>query len=101
MKKQQTNEVKQLQKTAGILNEAIDVSWNPYDDDRTKQQLRNSAIKDVFRGLEQGDSITALRDDIIKVFPKYAKKLEAFAELEELLYDQFEALYMDIEDDDY
>jgi hypothetical protein len=99
MKKQQTNEVKQLQKTAGILNEAIDVSWNPYED-QTKQQLRNSAIKSVFEGLEQGDSVTTLMDDIVKVFPQYAKKLEAFAMLEEIIYNKFEELYMDIEDDD-
>ena len=91
---------KQLQKLAGIKNKAqdFDLSDNPLQmSKKEKQELINR----IFRGLEEGDSVTILRDDIVKIFPKYEKKLEAFAKLENDLYDAFERLYGgDDEDDD-
>jgi hypothetical protein len=85
-----------LQKLAGLLKEEdFDLSDNPLQMSKSEKQ---SLIRDIFRGLEEGDSVTILRDDIVKIFPKYEKKLEAFAKLEDDLYNAFEALYM--EDDD-
>jgi len=88
---------KQLQKLAGLLKEGkdFDLSDNPL---QMNSQERQRLIRDIFEGLEQGDSVTILRDDIVKIFPKYAKKLEAFAKLEDDIYNAFEALYMGDDD---
>ena len=84
-------------KLVNLLKEVedFDLSDNPL---QMNSQERQRLIEEIFEGLEQGDSVTTLRDDIVKIFPKYAKKLEAFAKLEDDIYNTFEALYMEDED---
>jgi len=75
-------EVNQFKKIAGLLKE---------DTDSEKRDL----IISTFEGLEMGDPITNLRENISKIFPEYAQKLEEFAMLEGEIYNRLEKLYAD------
>jgi hypothetical protein len=89
----------QLQKLAGLLKEEedFDLSDNPL---QMGEHEKRELISEIFKELEEGTPVTTLRDDIVKIFPEYAKQLEAFAQLENDLYDTFEALYMEDAEDE-
>lgn len=68
------NEVRQFKKIAGLLKEdSFSLSDNPLSGNRP-EDLQNS-IRNIVSGLDSGESLVNLVDDVRKVYPEYVQRI--------------------------